>query len=266
MPVEVTILGCGSSSGVPRAGLDGPDWGACDPANPKNRRTRCSVLVKADGVTMLIDTSPDLHAQLLANPPGRVDAVLFTHDHADQIHGIDDLRALADLMRRRIPVFADAVTMGTLHERFGYCFRTPPGSSYPPILQAHTIDASLRPFEVAGDGARTIVTPFLQEHGAISSLGFRIGGFAYSSDVSALDEAAFRALAGVDCWVVDALREAPHPTHSHVEQTLAWIARIRPRHAVLTNMHIDLDYDSLSARLPSGVVAAYDGMRFVAAS
>ncbi len=210
--------------------------------------------VRLDGFT-----TNDLPWKFEAGTPAIAEAIGFGT-------AIDYLEGLGMEAVRAHEIELTGYAMRTLHERFGYCFRTPPGSSYPPILQAHTIDASLRPFEVAGDGARTIVTPFLQEHGAISSLGFRIGGFAYSSDVSALDEAAFRALAGVDCWVVDALREAPHPTHSHVEQTLAWIARIRPRHAVLTNMHIDLDYDSLSARLPSGVVAAYDGMRFVAAS
>jgi phosphoribosyl 1,2-cyclic phosphate phosphodiesterase len=266
MPVEVTILGCGSSSGVPRAGLNGPDWGACDPSNPKNRRRRCSVLVKADGVTLLIDTSPDLREQLLAHPPGRIDAVLFTHDHADQIHGIDDLRALAYLMRRRISVFADSATLGTLCERFGYCFKTPAGSLYPPILDAVTIAEPLRPFEVAGMHGAVTVVPFQQAHGPIVSLGFRIGGFAYSSDVSSLGDAAFRALEGVDCWVLDALRDEPHPTHSHVAQSLEWIARVGPRHAVLTNMHIDLDYAELSSRLPKGVEAAYDGLRFVAAS
>jgi phosphoribosyl 1,2-cyclic phosphate phosphodiesterase len=266
MPVEVTILGCGSSTGVPRTGLAGPDWGACDPSNPRNRRSRCSVLVKADGVTMLIDTSPDLRAQMLAHPPGRIDAVLFTHDHADQIHGIDDLRAFAYHMRRRIPVFADKTTLSTLRERFGYCFQTPPGSGYPPILDAITIGEDLTPFEVSGENGKVTVIPFAQTHGRIISLGFRIGGFAYSSDVSSLDEAAFSALEGVDCWVIDALRDEPHPTHSHVNQSLEWIARIRPRHAVLTNMHIDLDYNALSARLPNGVEAAYDGLRFVAAS
>lgn len=266
MPVEVTILGCGSSSGVPRAGLNGPDWGACDPSNSKNRRTRCSVMVRAGGVTMLIDTSPDLREQLLAHPPGRLDAVLFTHDHADQIHGIDDLRAMAYLMRRRIPVYADATTLATLDERFGYCFRTPPGSSYPPILDAVTIAEPFAPFDVAAPGGHVTVIPFAQTHGRIRSIGFRIGGFAYSSDVNALDDAAFRTLQGVDCWVVDALRDEPHPTHSHVDQSLEWIARVRPRHAVLTNMHIDLDYNALSARLPRGVEAAYDGLRFVVAS
>jgi phosphoribosyl 1,2-cyclic phosphate phosphodiesterase len=262
VPVEGIILGCGSSSGVPRLGLSGPDWGACNPHDPKNQRTRCSALVRAAGMTILIDTSPDLRAQLLRERCGRIDAVLYTHDHADQIHGIDDLRAAAYVMRKRIPIYADEITMGTLTQRFGYCFETPSGSLYPPILAAHTIDEPFAPFSLQHEGRTVSVTPFAQVHGRIRSIGFRIGDFAYSSDVSSLDEEAFKALEGVDCWIVDALRDEPHPTHSHVAQSLEWIARIKPRHAILTNMHIDLDHAELSARLPSNVVAAYDGLRF----
>lgn len=263
--IEGIILGCGSSSGVPRVGLDGPDWGACDPDNPKNRRTRCCMLIKANGMTVLIDTSPNLREQLLAARCGRIDAVLYTHDHADQIHGIDDLRAVAYAMRRRMPVYADAVTMATLEQRFGYCFETPPGSLYPPILDAHVIDASLRPFEIHAGANTLTVIPFDQVHGRIHSLGFRIGNVAYSSDVSALDEAAFRALEGVECWIVDALRDEPHPTHSHVQQTLDWIDRVKPKRAILTNLHIDLDYAALAARLPPGVEPAFDGLHFAIA-
>lgn len=266
MLFEARILGCGSSSGVPRVGLNGPDWGACDPANPKNRRTRCSLLVRTGTLNVLIDTSPDLREQMLLAGDGRVDAVLYTHDHADQIHGIDDLRAIAYAMRQRVPVYADAETMRTLKARFGYCFESPPGSGYPPILDARTIAEPLAPFSVQGRAGSVEVTPFAQAHGPIRSLGFRIGPVAYSSDVSGLDEAAFAALAGVECWIVDALRDEPHPTHSHVEQTLAWIARVRPRRAILTNMHIDLDHAALAARLPAGVEAGHDGMTFVSAS
>lgn len=261
------ILGCGSSTGVPRVGPDGPDWGACDPDNPRNRRTRCSILVEQDGVVILIDTSPDLREQLLAARCGRIDAVLYTHDHADQIHGIDDLRSIAYFARRRLPVFADAITFETLRARFGYCFETPPGSGYPPILDGRIIPEPFGPFSVHGQGGASVeVVPFAQEHGRIRSLGFRIGDLAYSADVSALDEAAFQALAGVDTWIVDALRDAPHPTHSHVEQSLEWIARVKPRRAILTNMHIDLDYEVLARRLPPGVIAAHDGLIFESAS
>lgn len=266
MPFEARILGCGSSSGVPRVGPDGPDWGVCDPANPKNRRSRCSILVKVDGVVILIDTSPDLREQLLAARAGRLDAVLYTHDHADQIHGIDDLRAVAYAQRARVPVYADEPTFATLLTRFGYCFETPPGSHYPPILDARPIADPLAPFRVQGRAGAVDVVPFAQTHGPIRSLGFRLGGLAYSSDVSALDEDAFAALEGIDTWVLDALRDTPHPTHSHVEQSLEWIARVKPRRAILTNMHIDLDYAELSARLPEGVVAAFDGLMFDHAS
>ncbi len=266
MAFEARILGCGSSSGVPRVGLRGPDWGACDPANPRNRRTRCSLLVRTGALNILIDTSPDLREQMLLVDDGRLDAVLYTHDHADQIHGIDDLRAIAYAIRQRVPVYADQETMGTLRARFGYCFETPPGSGYPPILDARIIPEPLAAFSIEGRAGRAEVVPFAQTHGRIRSLGFRIGPVAYSSDVSALDEAAFAALEGVECWIVDALRDEPHPTHSHVEQTLAWISRVRPRRAILTNMHIDLDYAALSARLPEGVEAAFDGLTFVSAS
>lgn len=266
MRVEGVILGCGSSSGVPRIGLDGPDWGVCDPAEPRNRRTRCSILVRTDAGTLLIDTSPDMREQLVAAGTGRIDAVLYTHDHADQIHGIDDLRAIVYATRRRMPIYADAITLDALRRRFGYCFETPAGSSYPAILDARIIAEPLKQFIVTGAGGEIAVTPFAQQHGPIRSLGFRIGDVAYSSDVSSLDEAAFDAVKGVKLWILDALRDAPHPTHSHVEQSLEWIARVKPERAILTNMHIDLDYRALSKRLPSGVEAAYDGMRFGDAS
>lgn len=258
-------MGCGSSSGVPRIGLDGPDWGVCDPSNPRNRRTRCSALVRTGGLNILIDTSPDLREQMLLAGDARVDAVLYTHDHADQIHGIDDLRAIAYQMRRRMPVYADAETMGALKTRFGYCFETPPGSLYPPILDARLIDDPLNPFTVEAKARQVDVVPFAQTHGSIRSIGFRIGPVAYSSDVNALEDAAFAALEGVECWIVDALRDDPHPTHSHVAQTLDWIARVKPRRAILTNLHIDLDYAALSARIPEGVEVGFDGLTFVSA-
>ncbi len=266
MPVEARLLGCGSSTGVPRVGLDGPDWGVCDPANPRNRRSRCSLLVRTGALNILIDTSPDLREQMLAAGDARIDAVLYSHDHADQTHGIDDLRAIAYAMHRRMPVYADDETLRALKARFGYCFETPPGSAYPPILDARTIAEPLAPFTVEARAGQVEVVPFAQTHGRIRSLGFRIGPVAYSSDVSGLDEAAFAALAGVECWIVDALRDDPHPSHSHVAQTLDWIARVKPRRAILTNLHIDLDYAALSARLPPGVEAGFDGLTFVSAS
>lgn len=252
--LRARILGCGSSGGVPRIGND---WGACDPAEPRNRRRRCSLLVDRGGTAILIDTSPDLREQLLDAEVTRLDAVLYTHAHADQAHGIDDLRALSYLMRRRIPVWADPDTFDSLSRRFGYCFQQAPGSSYPPILRGHVIAGPLR---VTGPGGALDVIPFAQEHGGVTSLGFRIGPLAYSSDVVGLPEESFAALAGVRCWIVDALRDEPHPTHAHVDLALEWIARVRPERAILTNLHVDLDYNELRRRLPEGVEPAYDGM------
>lgn len=256
LPFTVTILGSGSSGGVPRIGNH---WGACDPNEPKNRRTRCSALVEQGETRLLIDTSPDMREQLLRTRTEWLDGVLFTHDHADQTHGIDDLRMVAINRMRRVDVFLDEVTSRVLRPRFSYCFETPPGSSYPPIVNEHRIRA-FEPFRVLGEGGAIEVLPFDQDHGDIRSLGFRIGPFAYSSDVVGLPEESFAALEGVDTWVVDALRYKPHPSHAHVARALDWIARVRPRRAYLTNLHVDLDYARLKAELPGGVEPAYDGL------
>jgi len=264
--LEVTILGCGSSSGVPRlGGPDGAgDWGVCDPSNPKNRRRRCSILVRrkteAGETAVLVDTSPDMREQLLDAHAGRLDAVLITHDHADQLHGIDDLRAIVYGMRQRLDVYSDQATIAGVRQRFGYCFDTPVGSDYPPILNARIIAEPFETFVVEGAGGPLEVSTFAQQHGRIRSLGFRFGPIAYSSDVNGLSEDAFAALEGADLWIVDALRHAPHPTHANVATALEWIARVEPRRAVLTNLHIDLDYEALKRDLPSGVEPAYDGM------
>jgi phosphoribosyl 1,2-cyclic phosphate phosphodiesterase len=259
LSIEAVILGCGSSGGVPRLG--GPDnagqWGACDPSNPKNRRTRCSLLVRTDTTSVLVDTSPDMRQQLLDARCGTLDGVLISHDHADQLHGLDDLRMIAINMRRRVDVHTDAATMPGMLARFGYCFATPEGSSYPPIVTAHEIAEPFAPFAI-GD---VPVLAFAQEHGHIRSLGFRFGPLAYSSDVNGLDEAAFAALEGVECWIVDCLRYTPHPSHAHLALALEWIARVRPKRAVLTNLHVDLDYETLKRELPSCIEPAYDGMR-----
>ncbi|GAA0536140.1 phosphoribosyl 1,2-cyclic phosphate phosphodiesterase [Rhizomicrobium palustre] len=263
----LTILGSGCSSGVPRlGGADGAgDWGACDPTNPKNRRLRCSVLVERHGprgiTRVLVDTSPDLREQLLAAKVATLDAVLLTHDHADQLHGLDDLRQVSHVIERRVPVFADPHCAHTVLERFGYCFQSPQGSPYPPIAELNVWPPSLPAFEIHGAGGPLPVQPFWQEHGRIRSLGFRFGDLAYSPDVSALPEDAFKVLSGVDTWIVDALRHKPHPTHAHVALALEWIARVQPRHAVLTNLHQDLDYEVLKANLPDGIEPAFDGMR-----
>ena len=263
--LEITILGCGSSTGVPRlGGPDGAgDWGACDPANPKNRRRRCSILVRrrdGNGVTaVLVDTSPDLREQMLDSRCGHLDGVLITHDHADQTHGLDDLRTIAYRARRRIDVYSDAFCLGVLKKKFGYTFETPPGSEYPPILKAHEIEAGAA-FEITGVGGALPVLPIQVQHGRIHSLAFRFGPLAYAPDVNAIPEEAFAALEGIECWIVDALRYSAHPTHANVETALEWIARVKPHRAILTNLHLDLDYEILGRGLPPNVEPAYDGM------
>lgn len=253
---RVTILGSGSSSGVPRVG---GDWGACDPKNPRNRRRRCAALVERGATAVLVDTPPDLREQLLDAEVKRLDAVLFTHEHADQAHGIDDLRAIALLMRKRVPVHADPRCMAVLRRRFDYCFEALPGTGYPAILDPRLIE-DLAPV-VVGTGADAITAiPFAQDHGGLISLGFRFGPVAYSADVVDLDDRAFAALDGVKVWIVDALRWTPHPTHAHVDKALAWLERAGVERGVLTNLHIDLDYEVLKARLPAHVEPAYDGM------
>jgi phosphoribosyl 1,2-cyclic phosphate phosphodiesterase len=264
MTLEVRILGCGSSGGVPRLAEGAPYWGACDPQNPRNRRSRCSILVtrrEAEGETrVLVDTAPDMREQLLAANIGRLDAVLITHDHADQLHGMDDLRVITLNMQHRLDLWSDRRGLDGVMKKFGYCFVTPPGSDYPPILNAHEIPEPFTPFELAGAGGAVPVLAFGQRHGRIRSLGYRFGGIAYSPDVDGLDDEAFAVLEGVDCWIVDALRYTPHPSHANLAQALEWIERVKPKRAILTNMHVDMDYDRLVRELPSGVEPAYDGM------
>ncbi len=254
-----TILGCGSSGGVPRIG---GDWGECDPANPKNRRRRCSLLVErvtSDGTTrVLIDTTPDMRDQLLDAGVGTLDAVVFTHSHADHTHGIDDLRQVVFNLGHHLPVWADGPTQEALLSRFGYAFVQPKNSPYPPILDLNTIDGEVA---VAGAGGILRLAPFYANHGTIDALGFRIGGLAYLPDAVEIPEESWPLLAGLDCWIVDALRRRPHPTHAHLALTLEWIARARPARAVLTNMHIDLDHSALAAELPDSIEPAWDGMR-----
>ncbi len=262
MTLTFTILGCGFSMGVPRAALG---WGACDPANPKNRRRRCSLLVERSNgegrrTSVLVDTSPDLREQLLAADVDSLDGVLFTHAHADHTHGIDDLRPLFIHRRRRVDVYMDEATGQALEKKFGYCFETPPGSEYPAILSTHRIVPG-QPVTIEGEGGPITVLPVLQVHGDIHSLGFRFGGLGYSCDVSGLPDDSVAAFAGLDVWIVDALRETPHPSHFSLSDALAWIKRVQPKRAILTNLHADLDYDALRAKLPPHVAPAYDGLK-----
>lgn len=262
MSLTFTILGCGSSAGVPRPALG---WGACDPTNPKNRRRRCSLLVERRtdrGVTrILVDTSPDLREQLIDADVDWLDAVLFTHEHADHTHGIDDLRSLCIRQRRRIDVYADETTSRMLDARFGYCFASPPGSDYPPILNAHRL-APGKPLTIKGEGGAITVLPILQQHGDIPSIGFRFGPLAYSCDLSGLPQETLDAMTGLEVWIVDALRYKPHPSHLSLSDALEWINRLKPRRAILTNLHADLDYETLRGQVEPHIQPAYDGLRF----
>ncbi len=259
--LEFTILGCGSSGGVPRA--DGA-WGVCDPAEPKNFRTRCSLLARrlgeGDQTTALIDASPELRIQTARAGVKRVDAVLLTHDHADQVHGLDDVRAFYLRQQARIPCWMDAATHTTMLRRFGYIFEGEGG--YPAICNAEAVPPHGVNWQVDGPSGAIPVVTFDQDHGGVRSVGYRFGDVAYSSDVVNLDDAAFAALEGLDVWIVDALRRRPHPTHAHLDRTLEWIAHVKPKLAILTNMHIDLDYAELCATLPPGVEPAFDGLSF----
>lgn len=259
MSARLTILGCGSSGGVPRIG---GIWGACDPANPKNRRRRCSALIEREGpggvTSVLIDTTPDLREQLLEAEVNRLDGVVYTHAHADHVHGLDDLRQVVYNMREMLNVWADSETENDLISRFGYAFVQPKGSNYPPIL---TLNAIRGPITIDGPGGPVELTPIPVNHGQINALGFRIGDLAYIPDVLAISEASFALLQGLDTFVIDALRYAAHPSHAHLELALEWINRLAPRRAVLTNMHIDLDYATLNAQTPEHVTPAHDGMR-----
>jgi phosphoribosyl 1,2-cyclic phosphate phosphodiesterase len=259
--LRFTVLGCGSSPGVPRIG---GDWGACDPKNPKNRRRRCSLLAqrisRRGGFTnVLVDTSPDLREQALAAGIGTLDGVLFTHPHADHIHGIDDLRGFVMNMQRRVDLYADPPTMARLKAGFGYCFETPAGSEYPPLATAHSIAAGV-PVTIEGKGGALTLLPISQVHGRISSLAFRFGGLAYSPDASGFGTEAERQLENLDVWILDALRPRPHPSHLSLAEALQWIERLKPKRAILTHMHVDLDYETLKRELPENVEPAYDGM------
>lgn len=257
--IDVTILGCGSSGGVPRLG---GIWGDCDPENPKNTRTRCSVLITQTGddggvTRVLIDSSPDMRQQLLREGVGALDAVLYTHGHADHMHGIDDLRMIVFNTKKRLPVWADGPTQEVLLSNFSYAFVQPAGSSYPPILDLHTIDGDV---VIGGAGGDIRLTPFNVRHGRIGALGFRIGDLAYLPDVNEIPEDVVPVLQGLEVFIIDALRRTPHPTHFALDEALDWIDRLGVKRGVLTNMHIDLDYDTVAAETAPHISPAYDGM------
>lgn len=260
MKLRFTILGCGSSGGVPRIGSM---WGKCDPDNPKNRRRRCALLVERRGprgtTAVLVDTPPDLREQLLSVRAEAIDAVFFTHDHADHTHGIDDLRMVAYAMKRRVPCYFDTPTQASIVGRFAYCFVQPPGSPYPPILSAERLIHG-EPVHVEGAGGVIEALPIKQFHGDIESLGFRFGNAAYSPDISAVPLDSVPLLQDLDLWIVDALRYTPHPSHFSLKEALEHIARLRAKRAVLTHMTGDLDYDALRRELPAHVEPAYDNM------
>jgi len=261
MTVTLTILGCGSSAGVPRPALG---WGACDPQNPKNRRLRCSLLVEqssGQGTTrIVIDTSPDLREQLIRADVDHIDAVFLTHEHADQTHGIDDLRPVVMHQRRRIPVYLSKSTADHVLLRFSYCFVSPPGSDYPPILDHHSVEAG-ESRRIEGKGGAVTLSAFRLQHGQIPALGYRINNAAYTPDLNDIPRESWPSLENLDLWIVDGLRYATHSSHFSVSDALSWIDRFRPRRAVITNMHSDLDYEVLRKSLPENVIPAYDEMR-----
>ncbi|MEM0977245.1 MAG: MBL fold metallo-hydrolase [Pseudomonadota bacterium] len=258
MTTTLRILGCGSSGGVPRLGNQ---WGACDPDNPRNARKRCSVLVQKQGpegkTTVLIDTSPDMRQQLLDAECGALDAVIYTHEHADHTHGIDDLRMIVINQRKVLTVYADDRTQANLLARFGYAFYQPEGSPYPPILDMRTILKD--PIKITGAGGTITLRPIPVEHGTITALGFRIGDVAYTPDVSDIPEDSLDLVENLSVWIVDALRRTPHPSHFNLETALGWVARMKPAEAILTNLHVDLDYETLAAETPEHISPAYDG-------
>ncbi|MEJ0063822.1 MAG: MBL fold metallo-hydrolase [Alphaproteobacteria bacterium] len=252
--MKITVLGCGGSGGVPTVA---GDWGVCDPNEPKNNRTRPSILVEDEDITLLVDTTPDMRAQLLRARPEKISAILYTHAHADHMHGFDDIRYLNLRQQKPMDIYADAVTLAEIRHRFAYAFlHKEEGKFFRPAVVCHEITGAMQ------FGSMT-VRPFVQDHGHSESLGFRFGDFAYSTDAKNLDEAAFKALEGIKTWIVDAVRDEPHMTHSHLEQTLEWIARVKPERAYITHMNQTLDYNDLKRRLPPGVEPAYDGLEII---
>lgn len=255
--MRVTILGSGSAGGVP---MIGNQWGACDPSNPKNRRRRASILVEDADAALLVDTGPDVREQLIDAGVMRLDAILYTHTHADHTHGIDEIRALNRLQRAIIDAYGTENDIRFLMNKFSYIF-DPPGkykgkiAFYKPCLDAHVLTHGT-PLNIAG----IPVLPFEQDHGFMISTGYRFGPIAYTTDAVDLPESAFEALNGIDTWIIGCLQHEPHPTHAHLSRILEWIDRVGPRRAILTHLSMRIDYDELTAQLPDNIVAGYDGM------
>ncbi len=256
----LTILGCGSSGGVPRIGND---WGVCDPREPRNRRRRCSILLQKIGLlgttNVLIDTSPDMREQMLGAHVDHLDGVWYTHEHADHTHGIDELRVFFIRQRKPVPIWADDETAKMLQTRFKYIFETNPGSDYPVVAIRHGLNASVS-VTTHGAGGDITALPIQLNHGNIDALGFRIGNVAYTPDVKAIPDESIEALLDLDTWIIDALRPAKHPSHFSLEDALSWIERLQPKQAIITNMHVDMDYATLLRNLPANVTPAYDGL------
>ena len=259
MSYKFRILGCGSSGGVPRVGFG---WGKCDPKNRKNRRLRCSLLVEkmidTKKTTVLIDTGPDVREQLLQANVTNLDAVIYTHSHADHVHGIDDLRTVAYKKREKLPVWADKETQKRLLQGFSYIFKTPKKSNYPPICDLHLISSA--DVIIQGKGGEINFRPLLVNHGDINALGFKIGKLAYIPDVLEIPSTSWKELENLDFLIIDALRRDPHPSHTHLEKTLLWLRKLKPKQAILTNLHNDLDYSELKKELPKNVEPAFDGL------
>jgi len=261
--LRFTILGCGSSPGTPR--ING-DWGNCDPQNPKNKRRRASLLVErfdntGKSTVVVIDTGPDFRAQMIDANVRSLDAAVYTHPHADHIHGIDDLRTYVVENKRLMDVYANRLTRNRLYDAFGYCFETPAGSNYPPILSMHDIMAETA-FYITGAGGPIHFEPFSQVHGDIESLGFRIGNVVYCTDVSAFPDESLKHIRHADILIIDALQYRPHPSHFSLEQALEWIEFFGPKRAILTHMHVPLDYDTVMRETPDHVEPGYDGLSF----
>ena len=261
MSLHLTILGCGSSGGVPRVGQG---WGACDPVEPRNRRQRCSVLLERTGpsgdkTVVLVDTSPDLREQLLRAGVERLDGIVLTHPHADHTHGIDDVRPITLKMRKRLALHMDADTAAVVRRSFAYIFESPPGSLYPPLLDDVRIAAGEQ-VSIDGPGGPIDIMPFRLNHGEIDALGLRMGGTAYTPDVSAIPADSLAFVQNLDLWIIDALRPSRHPSHFSLAEALDWIARTTPRRSILTNLHTDMDYATLRGSVPPDVDVAYDGM------